>query len=61
MTSKVEVSAHCPDSKQVRVVVSAGAGEVERRLLKNGETATLYIYDSRAVSAEEIDADVQGV
>lgn len=52
MTSKVEISAHCADSKQV-VIETDTNGVIDTYHLNNGETKTLYVCDDRKVTAYE--------
>ena len=54
MTSSVKFSAHCPNEKELVVVVSSASAEtLEKYILNNGETKEVYIFDDRAVLSYE--------
>lgn len=53
MTTTVTIQAHCSDDTHVLVVVTDDNGFVEGKTLENGEEATLYAHDDRAISVRE--------
>jgi len=60
MTSKVNVSAHCADTKYVLVSVTANGKVIEERILQNGESTEVLIYDDRAVTSREVEKPPAG-
>lgn len=55
MTSIVKVTAHCSQTKEVVVVVNDGGvkNEYLSKVLQDGESCDVYIYDSRSVNTYE--------
>lgn len=55
MTSVSRISAHCADTKElvVRIWDLDTNQTVEERILQNGESTEVLMYDSRAVTSHE--------
>lgn len=59
MTSKVVISAHCGDDKQVMLVQSGawnGEAREELTFIPNDETRELVFYDDMMISMREVKA-----
>jgi hypothetical protein len=57
MTSKVVISAHCADNKQVLIVQSGnwnGENREETTTIENGEVKDLVFYDDMMISVIEV-------
>ena len=57
MTSKVVISAHCSDNKQVRIIQSGvwnGENKEEISTIENGEVIDLIFYDDMIISVQEV-------
>ncbi|HKY44762.1 MAG TPA: hypothetical protein VJM50_16845 [Pyrinomonadaceae bacterium] len=53
MTSKVEITAHCADEKEVKITLVAFEGTETVVRLPHGEKATFYVFDHRSIAVEE--------
>lgn len=59
MTSRVVISAHCADDKQVMMVQSGSwNGEAREKItfIQNGKTKDLVFYDDMMISVREVKA-----
>jgi hypothetical protein len=55
MTTKVTVSAHLADDKEVHVLLNDGNSEdAQLTVLQNGQSVDLYVYDAREISVKEV-------
>lgn len=52
MTTVVTISAHCGDTKEVRVTVTGA--QPEEFTLANGEKVERYAYDDRVITVQEV-------
>ena len=54
MTTNVVVTAHCADTKEVKVSISTeSTGEVHT--LQDGESGEYYAYDDREIVVKEVE------
>ena len=55
MTTKVTVQAHCASDKEVSILLTSHGHTtvVEHKIIKDGETHELYVYDDRQVDVCE--------
>lgn len=56
MTSRVVISAHCTDDKEVVIIETDNVDPSinKRTLIQNGETYETAIYDQRVVTTQEV-------
>lgn len=56
MTSRVTVSAHCSNDKEVVIIETDNVDPSvnKRTLIQNGEVYETVIYDDRVVTAQEV-------
>lgn len=57
MTSRVVISAHCADSKQVQIIqggVWNGENREEINTIENGEVKDMVFYDDMVISVREV-------
>ena len=56
MTTKVTVEACCSSDKSVSILISDERDNIERIILKDGESTDVYVYDDRVVHVREIES-----
>lgn len=54
MTTSVKVSAYCSDTKQVNIAVTENGSVIETKVLQDGESTDLAVYDNRTVTVLEV-------
>ena len=55
MTTNVVVTAHCANTKEVKISVTDNGESVEEITLQDGEGADRVVYDGREISVKEVD------
>ncbi len=55
MTTNVVITAHCANTKEVKISVTDNGKSVEELTLQDGGSADRTVYDGREISVKEVE------
>lgn len=55
MTTSVTIKACCANTKEVKIMLTEDNADTEVTTLQDGESVEKYVYDSRAITVQEVE------